>query len=301
MIEEISQNTESTESPKKIGRQRGNHSVECKNPNPEYVRKAGFKKLPGALGTVANRASKKRISRDPLFVQLRKKIGRHRDFKTIRRNLIDALCRQLLDCVCLSTGIPTLCVERLAKELNVTVSRVSRLINEVMIPAGLMYVPTNGGQVKEDPNFGMVFDRTHGMWFPKIMVLTDTFFRVAGADDKLLDKLHNQMEVHRDLNKAGLAKEGEIISLREAQIRRQQRAFDIAWKRRKEAAAVQKERVALLNMDPDDRLHYAASVLMADNEYMALMAYGDFRNECRNYLRRMDADLTVSPPPQQKH
>ncbi len=92
------------------GRRRGNHSVECKNPNPKYVRKAGFKQLPGALGVVANRAANKRISRDPLFVQLRDEIGRHRDFKTIRRNLIDALCRQLLDCVCLSTGIPTLAI-----------------------------------------------------------------------------------------------------------------------------------------------------------------------------------------------
>lgn len=277
------------------GRRRGNHSVECKNPNPQHSRNATFKSLPGALGLLARRAKKKKIHKDPYFCYIRNALGRQRRFRPERCNLIDALCEAFLNCVDLSTAVPLLCIERLAADLDVTVSRVSRLVNDVFIPGGLMYVHADKAALDKDPDFGMVWDRTHGRWFPKVMVLTDRFFEVVGADRKLLDKLHDQMREHLELNKSGLAKVGEVISITEARRRRQLAAFQQAWEKRKSAAASQKIKVSLQQLDSiDDRLSYAAE-LVRSNYNVDYLSPEEYKGMCWKILRQMGAD-TIHPP-----
>lgn len=282
--------------PQKTGRRRGTHSVKCLNPTPVFERQGRFKPLPGALGHLMARAKSSKIHKHVYFVQMREALNRSRGFRPERRALIDALSLALLNCVDLSTQVPTVCLERLAEQLGVTVSRVSRLVNEIFIPAGLMYVQSDRAAYDIRPDFGMVWDRVHGIWFPKVMVLTDMFFEVLGADVVLMGRLRAQFAQALANNKAGLAAPGEILSLSEARRRIQQRAFKQAWEKRKDVSAAQKRKVTLSNMDSmDDRLHYAAITLIKADPQKADMHPDAFKKACWEFLHRMDA-ATFHPP-----
>lgn len=282
--------------PEKTGRRRGTHSVKCINPSPVFERQARFKPLPGALGHLMARAKSGKIHKHHYFVQMREAMNRSRGFRPERRALIDALALALLDCVDLSTQVPTVCLERLAEQLGVTVSRVSRLVNQIFIPAGLMYVQSDSQAYEKRPDFGMVWDRVHGIWFPKVMVLTDMFFEILGADAALMERLRAQFAQALANNKAGLSAPGEILSLAEARRRIQQRAFKQAWEKRKDVAAAQKRKVSLSNMESmADRLHYAASALIKADPKKAHMTPDAFKKACWDFLHSMDA-ATFHPP-----
>lgn len=248
--------------PKK--RRRGNHSVACKNPNPKHERRVGYKKLPGAFGYVYRIAQKKNCSIHPYFSYVRRAMGRQRGFRPERANLINAFVCAVLDCLDIATGMTTKSIEQIALDLDVLPCRLSRLINEVFIRAGLMYVHADADKLvtQKDHNFGHVFDGVHGMWFPKMLVVTETFYRIAGADDRLIDRLNRQIEEHLQLGKHGLAKEGEVISQQEARNRRRARAWDISWKRRKQAATGQRTRGKLQQLNLDERQHFIAQKLL---------------------------------------
>lgn len=286
----------------KKGRHRGGNCTICLNPNPIFVRPRQFKQLPGALGTLARRAKKKDISKDPLFVQLRRRTGRKRSFRKIRQRLINEAFQAFLDCMDLSTGIATICIEQLAEKLNVVPSRLYRLVSQVLISFDLAYVQANREVIEHDPNFGMPYDKTHNRYFPKILVFTEKFFRVCGADDDLLVKLYNQMEDHLQHNKSGLAKPGEVLSLEEARNRKQQAAFKVAWERRKGAARLQKEKAALAEMESiDDRLNYAATALVLSDPSLQYLAPEDFKNVCWKWLHKRNAAIPIPDRPSSRH
>lgn len=250
---------------RKLGRRRGTHSVRCKNPNPEHKRDVSYKKLPGAFGRVYRIAQQKDTAKHPHFIQHRFAMGRQRGFRIERANLIRAFICAVLDCLDLATGMTTKSLEQIAQDLNVTESRISRVVNEVFVLTGLMYVHADKEALDRDPNFGMVWDAAHGLWFPKMLVVTDLFFKVAGADDKLLQMIQQQADEHLQLCKHGLSKPGEVISRHEARNRRRKFAFERSWNRRKDAARVQRTRAKVLNIDSlDERQYFIGVKLMKD-------------------------------------
>lgn len=289
--------SDSSELPaQKRGRRRGTHSVRCENPTPKHERVASYKKLPGALGRVYRIAQQKDCSKHPFFIHHRYALRRQRGFRPERAGMINAFVRAVLDCLDLATGMPTKCLEQIARELNVTESRVSRLVNEIFIPTGLMYVHADKAAIDKDPNFGHVWDSTHGLWFPKMLVVTDEFYRVAGADPKLLEKLQQQADEHLHLNKHGLAKAGEVISRHEARNRRRKFAFARTWERRKAAAMSQRARAKVLSHDTlDDRQYYVAAKLMREKpEYYEALPLSQLEADTWAVLHRFNA--ATKPP-----
>lgn len=255
--------TLNADQPVRRKRRRGTHSTKCKNPNPVHTRRADFKKLPGAYGYLYRIAKKKDVAKHPYFVYTREAIYRHRHFRPERANLIKAFACAVLDCLDIATGMTTRCLEQIAADLDVTNSRISRLVNEVFIPAGLMHVHVDNPEKQDDFNFGLCFDSVHGLYFPKMLVVTDAFYKVVGANEELLAKLHQQADEHLQLNKSGLAKPGEVLSLVEARNRRRDRAFKISWERRKDAARSQRKRAKVASIETlDDRQFYIAQQLI---------------------------------------
>lgn len=275
---------------------RGTHSVKCKNPKPVHRRNDGFKALPGAYGYLYRIARQKNCSQHPHFIYLRSAMGRRRSFRVERRHLINAFICAVLDCLDLATGMPTRTLEQIAHDLNVTESRISRLVNDVFISTGLMYVHADKAALDKDPNFGMVWDKTHGLWFPKVLVVTEQFFRVAGADDKLLAKINQQADEHLQLNKHGLAVRGEVLSRQEARNRRRQFAFEKSWQRRKDAARVQRTRAKVQNIESlDERIAFIGQKLMASRpEYYEALPLSALEKDIWQTLHRMNA---ASRPP----
>ncbi len=292
-------------------RQRGAHSTCCLNPKPVYVRPASWKNLPGELGKTFNFCRKRDISRDPHFVHLRQAAGRQRDFKDVRRNLINPIFQLCLSRHDLVTGIIELDLEDMAAELSkmwvtdpatgeqylteskVTVSRISRFIDEVMIPFGLAYVHSDGDQ--SSPKSGMVWDQANGFWFPKVLVLTDEFYRLAGAN---LEKLNIQRERQLALRNEGVTDEGEIITVAEARMRKRKQIFKRAWECRKQNAGAQRRRNKLASKSLDERKHEVATALtksMPAHE-LALLSSEQFNKLVWERLNSMDIGISHPPP-----
>lgn len=292
-------------------RQRGVHSTCCLNPKPVYVRPASWKNLPGELGKTFNFCRKRDISRDPHFVHLRQAAGRQRDFKDVRRNLINPIFQLCLSRHDLVTGIIELDLEDMAAELSkmwvtdpatgeqylteskVTVSRISRFIDEVMIPFGLAYVHSDGDQ--SSPKSGMVWDQANGFWFPKVLVLTDEFYRLAGAN---LEKLNIQRERQLALRNEGVTDEGEIITVAEARMRKRKQIFKRAWECRKQNAGAQRRRNTLASKSLDERKHEVATALtksMPAHE-LALLSSEQFNKLVWERLNSMDIGISHPPP-----
>ncbi|WP_262359641.1 plasmid replication initiator RepA [Vibrio mimicus] len=296
---------------KSTKRKRGTHSTCCLNPKPVYVRPASWKNLPGELGKTFNFCRKRDISRDPHFVHLRQAAGRQRDFKDVRRNLINPMFQMLLSRHDLATGIVELDLEDMAAELSkmwvtdpetgeqyiteskVTVSRISRFIDEVMIPFGLCYVHADGDEA--NPKSGMVWDQANGFWFPKVLVLTNEFYRLAGAD---LDKLYTQADEQLALRNSGLTEAGEVITLREARNRKRKQIFKRAWDARKQNAGAQRRRNKLASKSLDERKHEVATALtksMPAHE-LAQLSSEQFNKLVWERLNSMDIGISHPPP-----
>ena len=217
-----------------------------------------------------NRCKKRDVSRDPYFIQLRHHTKRQRDFHPLRRHLMNAFFQLCLSRHDLVTGIIELNLDSIAKELSkqevidttsgevsylkseVTVSRISRLINEVMIPFGLAYVYAG---TRGDTKSGMVWDRTHRCWFPKVLVLTDEFYRISGAD---IEKLNIQREQQLEFRNSGIADPNEILSVAEARKRKRIEIFSRAWNKRKDNSVRGRREKKLAAMPLDERKHYIA-------------------------------------------
>ncbi|AQS39757.1 IncFII RepA protein family [Shewanella psychrophila] len=255
-------------------RQRGHHSTRCLNPKPVYERAAHWNPLPGELGKTFKFCCKRDVSCDPHFVHLKETVGRQRHFKQIRRHLLNAFFQMCISRHSLVEGIIDLNLDAMAIELSktkmrdpdtcdwivveevMTVSRISRLINEVIIPFGLAFVQSDGDEA--DPNHGMVWDKVHRQWFPKVLVLTDDFYRIAGAD---LERLNAQREQQLIFRNQGLSSEDEIITVREARKRMRQQIFRKSWELRKSNSVSQRKRNRLAGMTVDERKHEIAKEL----------------------------------------
>ena len=255
-------------------RQRGHHSTRCLNPKPAYERAAFWNPLPGELGKTFKFCCKRDVSCDPHFVHLKETVGRQRHFKQVRCDLINAFFQMCISRHSLVEGIINLNLDAMAMELSktqiqdpdtgdwimveeiMTVSRISRLINEVMIPFGLVFVQSDGDEA--DPNHGMVWDKVHRQWFPKVLVLTDDFYRIAGAD---LERLNAQREQQLIFRNQGLSSEDEIITVREARKRMRQQIFRKSWELRKSNSVSQRKRNRLAGMTVDERKHEIAKEL----------------------------------------
>ncbi|MPY24392.1 plasmid replication initiator RepA [Shewanella sp. YLB-07] len=258
-------------------RQRGLHSTSCLNPKPVYIRPKSWKNLPGELGKTFNFCRTRDISRDPHFVYLRQAVGRQRDFKKVRRDLINPFFQLCLSRHDLVTGIIELDLEAMATELSkmwiqnsateeqylveckVTISRISRFIEEVMIPFGFAYVHAESEHDRKKN--GLTWDNINGFWYPKILVLTDEFYRVAGAN---IEKINIQREQQLTFRNAGITDENELITLKEARIRKQKQIFKRAWNARKQNTSARRQRNKLGKMNLDDR-KYAIAMTLASS------------------------------------
>lgn len=271
---------------------RGNRkSALCLNPNPQHRRDGGYKKLPGALGELAKRAQGRDIYRHPNFMHALKLLNR-RKFHPLRENLINAFCRAVIDCLDLATCMTTKTLEAIANGLNVTPCRVTRLIKEIMLPGGFMYV--HGGD-DNDPNFGHCFDSTHGMYFPKLLVITDKFFEVCGADSRLLERLHNQADEKLAAHICeDTAQQMTVIQARDA---RRKWAWDRSYLLRKDHATAQRKRAFIERLgSKDKRIEHVAKQLLLKHPFRYMAAEPSLLvRDAENVLIRMQLNQRERP------
>lgn len=250
----LSTNHSHDSEPVRTGRRRGNHSVQCLNPDPKHKRKDSYKKLPGPMGQLARIAAKKKIHSSLVFVQAFPLMARERDFKSVRKKLIDQVWQAIFDCIDMATLMPTKCFEQIATELDVTNSRMSRVINEVFIPAGLIY-PFDSDMYKPQ------YNSTHGVCFPSMVVVTDKFFEAGGASPELISKLNTLCD--EKLQMVVSAETGQPMGLNAARALRKKWAWDRAYERRQDAARAQKKRAYLASLGSiDERLHHVGKQLL---------------------------------------
>jgi len=279
----------------------------CINTNPVWQRPAHWKNLPGELGKTYNFLKKRDVSRDPLFVQLRSVMGRKRDFKRCRRTFMQAIFELILNRHDLVTGIIELNLEQMAEELSfsiteddngvkvktkskVPVCRVSRFIDDVMIRFGLAYVQCDGDKTGKT---GMVWDRTNGIWFPKVLVLTDQFYRICGADVEKLNIQRDQLFIAKQ---QGLIFDGQVPSIRELRQLKKNMIFLKAWESRKEGARAGRMKSKLANKSLDDRRYDVAESLMKqDPEQMRDMSHEAFSKLTWQRMNTMGVDLFHQP------
>lgn len=241
-------------------------SALCLNPNPKHERRSGYKKLPGPMGQLARIAAKKEIHKHLYFYHALKLHGR-RSFHPLRQRLIDAFCCAVLDCIDLATGMTTKSLEAISKGLDVLPCRITRLVNEIMIPAGLMYAHGSHGK---DPRFGVVYDSTHGLYFPKMLVCTDRFFEVCGASPTLIEKIRALAD--DKLTEQVDADTGRQMTQQQARDLRLRWAWDRAYQLRKDRAVAQRKRAFVESLGSTDRrlLHIGKQLMLQHSlRYMA--------------------------------
>ncbi len=293
--------------PKPTKRRRGEHSTACKCPNPLYIRPEQYKPLSGEFGHGYRRLVKRdkqsgrvslriRISRHPYFVQMRRVVGRSRDFRPDRQNLLDATFPLLISVANRSTNIVTMNVSRLANELSpkdedgnvipetaVTVRRVCTLIQE-LIRFGLLELPE-----------GVQWDSFNRYWYPKHVVLSEQFWKLVGVN---IDKLYAQQQERLMAEADGLLAPGEEISVSAARKRWYERMRHATLVRRRENALKQKRAKKLGTLEFDDRLYAMADhltkTLPADELYQ--MTPDEFERLAHMRLYQLDLGLEHAPP-----
>ena len=165
------------------------------------------------------------------------------------------------------------------------VCRVSRFINEVMIRFGLAYVQCEGGLLQG--RSGMVWDRANKIWFPKVLVLTDEFYKICGAN---IERLHIQRDQLLMAKQNGLIKEGEIVSIRSLRQLKRNMIFMKAWDSRKEGARAKKNKIALAGKSLDERRYDIALSLSHQiaGDDLASMSYDRFNKLIWQRLNSMN-------------
>lgn len=247
-------------------RRRGEHSIACKCPSPLYVRPAHYKPLSKqhgrALRNLMSRDKstgqwviRRRVSADPLFTYLRPFCGRQRAFRDVRRRLLDALFVLFVNKADLATGIVTINITRLAEELSprdeeghiipeqaVTVSRVSRLINELAKFNVILSPETE-------------WDYINGCRFPKHIIITDMGWKLTGVD---MDKLRAEREERLRAINDGVLQPGEFLTVREARKRWYERCRHQTILSRRTRAIEGKQRRKLEALPFDERKRQVA-------------------------------------------
>ncbi|PPI88318.1 replication initiation protein (plasmid) [Candidatus Pantoea edessiphila] len=252
---------------KKDKRKRGDHSTKCKCPKPEWFAPANYKSLPGEFGHAMRRlvikdkesgksCLRRRISRDPYFLNLRKIAGRKRDFRPDKRALIDAIFPLLIQKADIGSWIVTTNITKLANELSpknenkdvipetrVTPSRLSRLFPE-MVRYGLCELPN------------IEWDPVEEYWIPRHVILTERFWKLCGINiNKLLDQRNRRLKAESK----GILEPGNYISLKTARAIWLEKMRLATIKYRREKAIREKRRKRLTSLPLDQRRYIMAS------------------------------------------
>lgn len=284
------------------GRRRGNHSTRCINLKPVYVRSKNFKRLPGLLHLAFKNACDRDVSKHPLFVQLREVAGRERGFRPEAQYLLNALMPLLVSRHDLLTKTVNLNIEQMAEELSkkwvvdtetgedqlvdckVTVSRVSRIINNVLIAYGLATAPR-----------GMIWDKKHGLWFPKVLELTDSFYKVLGIN---LEDLERQIEKRLHLMNQDITNPDEVLTI--AKLRKIKHAAILkrSWELRLKNSNASKKKTKLAQMTVEERKHEVAKMLAKQKtaDELALMTAEAFEKEVWAVLNKLECGVVHMPP-----
>ena len=239
---------------KQTRRRRGEHPTKAKCEKPVWFRPAHYKALGGQLGYAYNRLVKKdketgqislrmHISRHPFYVKERKRAGRKYAFRPEKRRLLDAFWPLAVSFCDAGKHTSVICVSRLAAELSpkdskgrvipeteVTVSRLSRLIDE-QVRFGTL-------GVSEEKQW----DRESKSWLPKYVYITLVGFQMLGVDlvklEEQQQKKLKESEERRALIREGLLREDEELSVHAARNRwYEQKSLEALRYRRQQAAA----------------------------------------------------------------
>lgn len=301
-----------TAAPKKPDRRgRGNHSISCKCPQPQYYRPAHFENLPaGEIAKAYRRLVKVdretgvaslriRMSNHPVFVQLRRAVGRKRAFRAVRRALIDAIFPLMLSCIDFTTHILTLNLSRMADALSlrdedgnitekVTPCRVSRLIDELLRFGVLEDVDPKQKQ----------WDALNRRWFPKHVAFTPLAWQMLNAD---LDKLGADQLLRLQAEAEGILEPGEEISVRAARQRWMERMRRNSLQRRREKTYKSRQTRKLKDKTLDERLNHMAEFLSRTLPVEELMSYSQkaFDRLCYQHLLQLDLHMPTqaqAPP-----
>jgi len=253
-------------------RHRGEHSTACKCPLPLYVRPAHYKPLSKQHGrALRNLMSqdktsgawviRRRVSADPIFTFLRPVADRKRAFREVRRRLLDALFVLFVNKADLATGIVTINITKLAEELSprnedgqiipetaVTVSRVSRLIDE-LARFGIVLAPETE------------WDYVNGCRFPKHIIITEEGWRLTGVD---MDKLRAEQEERLRAIEDGILQPGEAMTVKEARKRWYERCRHQTILSRRTRAIEGKQRRKLAELPFDERKRQVAERIFRD-------------------------------------
>lgn len=292
-------------------RGRGDHSIACKCPQPEFYRPAHFENLPaGEIAKAYRRLVKVdretgaaslriRMSNHPVFVQLRRAVGRKRAFRAVRRALIDALFPLMLSCIDFTTHILTLNLSKMADALSlydedgnmtekVTSCRVSRLIGELLRFGVLEDVDPKQKQ----------WDALNRRWFPKHVAFTQLAWQMLNAD---LDKLRADQQQRLQAEADGILEPGEEISVRAARQRWMERMRRNTLTRRREKSHKSRQTRKLKDKTLDERLNHMAEYLSRTLPVDELMSYSQkaFDRLCYQHLLQLDLHMPTqaqAPP-----
>ncbi|KGT92362.1 plasmid replication initiator RepA [Enterobacter cancerogenus] len=252
---------------KQTRRVRGLHCTQPKCAKPEWFRPEHYKRLGGQLGYAYNRLVRKdpnsgkpqlrmRMSLHPYYISHRQLAGRKNHFKPEKARLLDTLWPVLVSFCDAGKHSVGMCISRLAIELSpkdengkaipgagVTVSRVSRLINE-QVRYGVL--------AESDEK---MWDRESGQWLPKYVWITDAGFRMLGVDMEKLakeqEKALRKSAERRQLIEEGIITTDEDISASRARKRwsDKQRAQALRVRRNKGALRKRANRLGKLPVD----------------------------------------------------
>ncbi|MXP51477.1 plasmid replication initiator RepA [Pantoea sp. SoEX] len=292
---------------KKDKRHRGNHSIACKCPKPEWFAPENYKPLPGELGHAMRKliikdkksgkfCLRRRISRDPYFLKLRKAAGRKRDFRPDKQALIDSIFPLLIQRADMGSWIVTSNITKLANELSpknkdktiipetrVTTSRLSRLFPE-MVRYGLCELPI----LKWDPG------TEH--WMPRHIILTERFWKLCGVNiDKLLYQRNKRLEAELE----GIIEPGTYESINTARQRWYEKMRIATLKYRREQATKEKRRKRLNNLSLDQRRYTMASWIINTypNHVLLNMDPESFNRLVWQNLNQLKLGLKLEPGP----
>lgn len=312
-LQEYSALTANTVPRKPDRRGRGSHSVACLCANPVYFRPDNFKKLPsGEIAKAYNRlvkvnpktgetALRIRMSRNPLFVQLRRVVGRERGFRPERRALIDALFPLMLSCIDFTTHILTLNFSKLAEELSlhdeegrvtdkVTACRISRLVDELI----------RFGVLEEVEGREKQWDAVNRRYFPKHVAFTARAWQMLNVN---LDKLDADQQKRLAAEAEGILLPGEAISVRAARARWLERMRHATLLSRREKALKSRMKRRLAEKPLDERLEAMAEHLMKTLPPEEQQSYSNraFEKLCYEHLMQLNLHLAAPPGTPQLH
>jgi len=289
------------------GRRRGDHTVTCKCPEPQWFAPDSYRPLPGELGHAMRRLVMKdkstgnwklrfRPSLHPYFTQYRKAAGRDRDFRPERRALIDAIFPLFVQRADMATWVVTVNVSRLASELSpkdsdnnvipetrVETCRLSRLFPE-LARFGLIELP----ELEWDPE--------EQYWMPRHIILTERFWQLCGVNmDKLLQQRNERIEAEEE----GLIEPGTHDSVRAARQRWYEKTRMATLISRREKAVREKRRNKLGKLPIDERRSTMASWLIRtrpNHELISLDA-DSFDRLVWQHLNQLELGLGYEPSP----